>query len=92
MARTNTLDVVLAMAAEGRVNHTTLCEKVDKGFTSLQKMSADHELKDVERFAQIDRRLGPIESTRTTMRWMIGSGFIAGLGMLADLWVNHYHH
>ncbi len=88
----DTVDVVLEMAAESRQNHATLVEKVDKGFATVLAGAASHELHDVQRFADIDRRLTPIETTRTTLRWVIGSGFVAGLGLLVDIVVNHLAH
>ena len=88
MARTSTLDVILAMAAEGRANHATLVGKVDEVLAA----AASHELKDVHRFAEIDKRLEPMEATRKTLRWVIGSGFVAGLGIISDLIVNHLFH
>ncbi len=76
---------VTAMRQEQRDDHATLVGKVDEVLAA----AASHELIDAHRFAEIDRRLTPIETTRTTLRWVIGSGFVAGLGLLVDVIVNH---
>lgn len=77
------------MRREQREDRQVLSDKLDEGFTKVVETMNAHEVKDTERFGQVDKRLVVVESTRKTIRWLASALVVAALGGFADLVVNH---
>lgn len=70
-------------------SHTALGVEVRTGIEKLSTNAAAHEKHDVERFAAINTRLLPIESTGRNVKWLLAAVVVAGLSGAADAWFNH---
>ena len=79
------IDILLDLQKTAASNHQDLVSAVTKGFEGVHNAMATHALEDEQRFGSIDRRLAPVESLRTTIRWAAGTIVVAGLAVLGDL-------
>lgn len=72
------------MRGEQREDHATLVLKVDEGFESIRKAAAAHELADTTRFAEVDKRLDSVETTRRSIRWLGATVVVALITAFCD--------
>lgn len=79
--KTETL--LLSMRAEQREDHAALLKSIGEVKTIL----TDHTLEDSTRFDAVDKRLAPLESARSVLRWAVGCVFVAGLGLVSSILV-----
>jgi hypothetical protein len=81
--------LLLQMRAEQREDHAALVRIVDDGFAGSSAALVAHAAEDVKAFALLDKRLVPIESLRSTVRWALGAVFSGFVLFMFDLVMNH---
>lgn len=86
-----TIDMLVQLQQQADTNHDNLVKEVQKGFTAQTAAMSAHTLEDAKQFAILDKRLVPIESLRSTLRWTVGTMFAGLAYAVFDFLVNHAH-
>lgn len=79
------LDLLVQIQQQQTKNHEDLVRTVSDGFAHLSTSMSAHALDDVKQFAQLDRRLAPVESLRRSLRVAAGAVFVQFLVFLFAL-------
>lgn len=80
-----TIDLLIEMQKEGRVQHEALVKVVLDGFANQVETMSKHSSDDARQFGELDRRLQPVETMRRTMRYAAGAVFVQFLVFLFAL-------